>query len=86
MIWYNVIVEEVFVYRHVNAWAKQYQVTVVHILLDDNDIDWVIFDMETDFARQFDQHSERKTCNLTKVCSIVISISDISFPPVQCVF
>ena len=28
--------------------------------------------METDFARQFDQHSEGKTCNLTKVCNIYI--------------
>jgi hypothetical protein len=68
MIWYNLIVEEV---------VKQYQVTVVHILLDDNDIDWVIFDMETDFARQFDQHSERKTCNLTKVCNIYTNKKEI---------
>ena len=30
--------------------------------------------METDFARQFDQHSERKTCNLTKVCNIYTNI------------
>ena len=46
----------------------------MHILLDDNDIDWDIFDMETDFARQFDQHSEGKTCNLTKVCNIYTNI------------
>jgi hypothetical protein len=47
---------------------------VVHILLDDNDIDWDIFDMETDFACQIDQHSEGKTCNLTKVCNIYTNI------------
>jgi len=33
--------------------VKQYQVTVVHILLDDHDNDLHTFDMETDFARLF---------------------------------
>jgi hypothetical protein len=37
--------------------VKQYQVTVVHILLDDHDNDWQIFD----FAPQFDQHSFRQS-------------------------
>jgi len=37
--------------------VKQYQVTVVHICLHDHDNDWHIFDMETDFARQFYLHS-----------------------------
>jgi hypothetical protein len=40
--------------------VKQYQVTSVHILLDDYDNDWHIFDMETDLARQFYQHSFRQ--------------------------
>ena len=38
----------------------EYQVIVAHILLDDHENDWDIFDMETDFARQFDQHSFRQ--------------------------
>ena len=37
--------------------VKQYQVTVVHILLDDHEHDWQIFD----FAPQFDQHSFRQS-------------------------
>ena len=40
--------------------VKQYQVTVVHILLDDHDTDWHIFNMETNFARQFYLHSYRQ--------------------------
>ena len=33
--------------------------------------------METDFARQFDQYSERKTCNLTKVCNIYTNLTKV---------
>jgi hypothetical protein len=40
--------------------VKHCQVNVVHILLDDHDNDWHIFDMKTNFARQFDQHSFRQ--------------------------
>ena len=42
--------------------VKQHQVTVtvVHIFVDVHDNDWHIFDMETDFARQFYLHSFRQ--------------------------
>ena len=54
--------------------VKQYQVTSVHIFLDDHDNDWHIFDMDTDLARQFYQHSFRTTGHLTKVCNIYTHI------------
>jgi hypothetical protein len=42
--------------------VKHYRVTLtmVHISVDDHDNDWHIFDIETDFARQFYLHSFRQ--------------------------